>query len=86
MKDVTQKQQQRPETLTVTHLACEYIYKVHKLSEVHSHLPLAEAVPLKECMYIVSTRMPGESYCRRLRTCSCVNVTSFEHLLTPLRF
>ena len=76
---------------TVTHLACEYIYKVHKLSEVHPHVPPylmypAEAVPLKECMYLVSTRMPGESYCGRLRTCSCVNVTSFEHLLTPLPF
>ena len=38
-----------------------------------------------EFMYLVFTRMPGESYCRRLRSLwLCLCVTSFERWLTPL--
>ena len=48
------------------------------------HYSTMKAVPLMECMYLVFTRMPGERYSRRLRSCSCVCVTSFERLLPPL--
>ena len=38
-----------------------------------------EKVPLVEFMYLVFTRMPGESYRRRLRSlCCCACLTSFE--------
>ena len=55
---VTQEQQQRPQspTVTLTWHACKY--KVHK----------PEDVPLVEFMYLVFTCMPGESYRRRLRS------------------
>ena len=41
-------------------------------------------VPLEEfiLIYLVLTRMPGESYRRRLRSSTCV--TYFERQLTPL--
>ena len=51
--------QQRPEspTVTLTWHACKY--KIHKLHQRCS---------LMELMYLVFTRMPGESYRRRLRS------------------
>ena len=45
--------------VTLTWHACKY--KVHKLHK-------SEEVPLVEFMYLVFTRMPGESYRRRLRS------------------
>ena len=40
---------------------------------------------LVEFMHLVFTRMPGESYCRWLRSLwLCLCVTSFERWLTPL--
>ena len=35
-------------------------------------------------MYLVFTRMPGESYRRRLGFCCCVCVVSLERCLTAL--
>ena len=40
-------------------------------------------VPLVEFMYLVFSRMSGDSYCRRLRSVF-VCVTSFDRQLTPL--
>ena len=52
--------QQRPEspTVTFTWYACKY--KVHKLHQRY-------ILPLMDFMYLVFTRMLGESYHRRLR-------------------
>ena len=42
-------------------------------------------VPLVELIYLFFTRMPGESYRRRLRSLlPCLCVTSFERFLTSL--
>ena len=42
-------------------------------------------VPLVRSMYLVFTRMPGESYRRRLQSLSsCLCVTSFQWRLPPL--
>ena len=70
-----QRQQQRPESPTVTLTWYAFKYKVHKLHQRYSFrmylflkMYLFENVPLVELMYLVFTRMPGESYRRRLRS------------------
>ena len=65
-KDVTQTQQQKPEspTVTLTWHACKY--KVHKLYQRYIPWWYIEDVPVVEFMYLVFTRKPGESYRRRL--------------------
>ena len=56
---VRQVQQRRPESPTVTLAwhACQYV-----------SITMYEDVTLVEFMYLVFTRMPGESYRRRIRS------------------
>ena len=60
--------------VTLTWHACKYM--VHKPPEVHpqNDVPLIEDVPLVEFTYLVFTRVPGESYHRRLGLCCCTCV------------
>ena len=61
-KDVTQTQQQRPESPTVTLTWHASKYKIHELHQRYIYLPLVEF------MYLVFIWMPGESYRRPLRS------------------
>ena len=61
-KYVTQVQQQRPESPTVTFTWHAYKYKVHKLYQRCIFASSCKDVPLVEFMYLVFTRMPGESF------------------------
>ena len=49
-----------------------------------SRLFAKEDVPLVEFMYLVLTRMPGESYRSDSGLCCCTRATYFERELTPL--
>ena len=64
-KDVTRTQQQRPDSTTValTCHACKY--KVHELHQNLLEFMYID-VRLAEFMYLVFTRKPGESDCKRL--------------------
>ena len=82
-KDVTQVQQQRPESpsLTLTWHTCytSYINSTRDTSSaVHQH------VPVVEYMYLVFTRMPGESYRRRLRSLLLCLCDVFRALINSL--
>ena len=99
-KDVTQIQQQRAESPTVTLTWHASKYRVHKL-----HILRSSDVLLVKFIQLVFTRMPGESYLRHLwwslcslyllachvrvnvgnsGLCCCVCVTCFQRWLTPL--
>ena len=78
-KYVTQVQQRRPESPTVTRAWRSCKYKVHKLHQ--RYILKGTSV---EFLYLAFTRMPGER-CRRVSgLCCCICVTYFERLLTPL--
>ena len=65
----------------LTWYACKY--KVHKL---HQDVPLVEDedVPQVEFMYLVFTRIPGESYCRQLRSLLLYLCYTFWALINSL--
>ena len=71
-KDVPiQAQQQRPESLmvTLTWHGCKCkVHKYHQRYILCTDTKVFEDKPLVEFMYLVFTRMPGESYCWQLRS------------------
>ena len=97
MKDLTRVQQQRPEspTVTLTWRVCKY--KVHKLHQKYILMvyfwwslctlylhACKKDVPLVEFMYLVFTRMPGESYRRQLRSLLLYLCYIFRALINSL--
>ena len=95
-KDVTQAQQQRPEspTVTLTWHVCKYktYYKLRqrfilKCTSDGIYVPCIIAhmdVPLVEFMYLVFTHVPGESYSRRLRSLLLYSCDVIRALINPL--
>ena len=91
-KDVTQVQQQRPESPTATLTWHASKYKAHKLHQWYIlcvwffgvfFIITVCFVILVEFMYLAVTRMPGESYRRRLRSLLLYLCYVFRALINP---
>ena len=67
-------------TTCVVQCACNGVY----ILLCHSGVFFSEDVPLVEFMYLVFTRMPGESYRRRVGTLFLCLCDVFRALMTPL--
>ena len=59
---------------------CDSLYTMTSVqnNRASRHHLVCTNVPLAEFMYLVFTRMPGESYRRRLRSLLCTCVTYFD--------
>ena len=81
--NVTLPQQQRPESPTVTLTWYASKYKVHKLHQRHIPGSFENAPPV-EFMYLAFTRMPNESYGRRIRSLFLCLCDVFRTLINSL--
>ena len=69
--------------VSVRSLTYSAVWANHAVSNVPL-MHLLEDVPLVEFMYLVFTRMPGESYCRRLRSSVLYLCYVFRALISSL--